>query len=176
MKIWKFYKKPSDMNDSSFKSLSDKYPLYAITNNKKMMEKFLELRDRDKFIMRVDSIDSDDYAIFANMNRSTVMGQYRLSTVKKNKTIKIDLIMTSLEYNEVCEAGITLLDSMIDWSRTVTPKILKEKYLQTLNNMGYTEVYNMYNDRDLDSGSYSTPYISFDELNIFLHLYEEVLK
>lgn len=176
MKIWKFYKKPANNDDTTQRSLSDKYPLYALTNDKKKMKKFLELRDEDKFIILTDNIDSEDYTLLANTHRSTVLDFYRLTTVKKNKIIKIDLVMTSLEYNETVESGISLLDAFVNWTSIDTPKIVKTKYFNILNDIGYVDIYDMYNDRELDMGSYSTPYIRFDELNIFLHLYEEMIK
>ena len=200
MKIWKIYKKPSDINDRAYKSLYDKYPLYGITNDHKILKQFFQLRDENKFIVREDTIDSDDFSDLINTHRSAYISKHSLKTIKNHKVTNIDLVMTALEYNTVVEESAILIDAIVDQIHEVLPfDAIKDKYLKFLINTAFIFVYHsacVYNAHSSEymteeqeirfkkvlSGmeiympDYSMPDFTHDDLSVFLYLYKDILK
>lgn len=177
MTIWKFYKIPEGEVPSNI-NLVDKYPLYAITNDKKLFTRFKNDRNMKKFIIKKDWIDEDDYAMFANEHRSTVLREHKLNTEVKNKNKEVNMVLTMGEYTEVSESMLYLLEDIDLWNYLLDPFLLKKDFLNYLNKINYIDFYllykNLYNFSD--DCYYDVPNLLYDELNFFIAMYGDILK
>ena len=114
MKIWRFYKTPKDakvhIDENDMKQM---YPLYAITQSKKLAKKFRDKRNMDKFIEKCSDVDDEisDQFIMANRQR-LILEDYFETVVEDSKGnseplfIKVVHTENEQEYlTEVTESG-----------------------------------------------------------------------
>lgn len=188
MKVWRFYKKPE--TDSSEippnVSITDKYPLYAITCDKKLAKRFIRERNQDKFILRMDDdVDKSDYAEFANMNRSTVLDIYIIDTNdEKGKAVSVEVLMTMNEYQYVEETMSFPLFDETWWYDMPTPILFNKSICKALRVLGYTQAYKLYVstmpganlllDLDDEDDDYSAPPWMLDELSYFINIFSDL--
>ena len=217
MKVWRFYLKKAELakktqneiwiNQSMLPSqnkLNKKYPLYAITSDKKKAKKFMEQRDMDVFIMQVSDVSKDEWSKFANQNRGCVLDHEKLHTktgkVNKDGTDETMKVRILMPYSEKI-----YLDSMVDdadnpqfmekvfekESKKIKfpfPLISTEEVQDALMVLGYFDFYNWYSSNPMDgfeealsdNGYVVDPFRvlhpSFDELNIYLETYAPTFK
>lgn len=193
MKVWRFYKKPETDIDKIPDSVSiiDKYPLYAITCEKKLAKRFMKERNMDKFILRTDNdAEKEEYSYFANSHRSTVLELHKLDTVDVNdKVISVEVLMTMNEYQYVEETmNVPLFDESW-WYPMPMPNIFNKDIRKALRKLGYTQAYKLYlgtaeygkkplipeliNEEDDD---YSAPPWMVDQLSYFISIFSDLFK
>ena len=137
MKIWRFYKKPKKHSDKR------DYNLYAITNNKKLAEDFINTRNMKVFICKKSEEDKEDWLEYANENRGQVLDYYKLNTFTVDEdnqctTKKVKIPITFFEYqncdSDQCENVI--LDSSF-WSEMPPYPIFNSKVIDALRNLEF---------------------------------------
>lgn len=190
MKVWRFYKIPSEelIEESHISnySLRDTYPLYAITNKKKLAKRFMEERDMSKFIVNADHSfeELEQYSTYANRHRSCVLEEYNLSSTdrKTGKVSKVNLVITYNERQQIEEPD-TFFFSEEFWNDIFTPtKIFKDKYLEALRNFTllqklYAPDLSLYYGLSSEDDDYDAPDgFSYDEISLFVNLYGDTLK
>lgn len=171
MKIWRFFK-TSD-NVEMIKDIKDKYPLYAITNKKKLAKTFQTSRSKEEFKMIVDDIDKDEIIDYMNSNRGQVLAYQPMITKsdKFGKSKKIEVLMTDFEYNvlnEIMESHGLFTDV-----NYVYPDIFKKKYVKILRDIGLVDVYCLLNNRKVKSIDCDFPQFDpvYDQLGLFIDVY-----
>lgn len=192
MKLYKFYKNPSDdvLENARDLSIQDKYPLYAFTNDKKLAKKFMQTRNMKKFIKRVSDIDKNEYVEFANNNRGQMLETYAYdrfvsytSDPSERRMEKIQ-ILTTWEEREMtsvsADDGVNDLTEYVNYN--FLPFIFQKKYLNALDTLefithwkylGVPEKYSEFitpdeNEKYMD---FSSPNISVDEFALYILLY-----
>ena len=70
MRVWRFYKKPTKVNEiPETISEEEKFPLYAITNDKKLAKEFMKTRDMSIFTVKKDTeVGKSEYAEIVSKN------------------------------------------------------------------------------------------------------------
>ena len=161
--------------------LKDQYPIYAITNKKKLAKMFKKQRKKKKYLCDIQNMDKEEYSVFANRHRSCVLEKQSLLTVikkytKEEKQFYVTIAMTADEMNEMDDPVVSAffnddeywlsLDTMI-----TDQSYFKEKYRKVLKYLDYTDMYKLstgYFLGDLsDEDDYSAPDFSVDELQLF---------
>lgn len=193
MQVWRFYKKPEvdleSIPDSV--SITDKYPLYAVTCEKKLAKRFMMERDMDKFIVRTDDdAEKEEYSQFANMNRSTVLDIYKLETSNKdNEVITVDVLMTFNEYQYVKETMCVPLFDENWWYTMPNPNLFNKSIKKSLRKLGYIQAFKLYNSGtneygatrtdfllDEEDDDFSAPPWMVDELSYFINIFSTLFK
>ncbi len=187
MKIWKYYLKPEKETDNPNYDIEDRYPLYAITNNKKLAEKFKRSRNMKKFIETKAHVDKESYIEYINRNRSFKLVEYGLKTwfqhdkFDKDAIYEVDVVMTEMERSTV-EDGLLEFEDISFWVNAPKPYMFEDKYVEALRTLeyirsmkifGHATSFMDYDDKDSD---YSAPTMTKDELSLFSKMYYRLMK
>lgn len=184
MKVYKFYKKPTEELKNipvSEYSLKQKYPLYAITPEKKMAKRFRKSRDMNKFIEKVDDIDDDIVDSYILSKRERLLDLLTLETFVLDKTKSdpryVNVVMTDSEFNLVSEYGDTgqILNYIPDESWLPT-NIFSEKTKRILNGIYYEKSMCFAQVRGINEDGYLALPLKFDLFGIFLLTYGHILS
>lgn len=192
MKVYKFFKIPSDGDDRET-CLEDKYILYAITNNKEYAKRFKEDRNMDKFIYQVNKdVTKEEYSSMCNENRGAVLMVHTLDTVKDGKHTKNDLIQKQVLITywekQLIEEPLLPIDDENMWSQMPFPFIFKKKYIKALRTLQYVTFYKLMTASNIsyelaerlhanedEDDDYSAPSIVYDELMVLIHTIKDTL-
>lgn len=197
MYIHKFYKKPSDDYNLDDINIEDRYPLYAFTDDKKMCNKFMKERNMDLFIYIKSEATKELYVNFANKYSGSKLDEYeyyykdpRYISKKEKRSadewLVAKIVSTWTEramISDITEIGLSEGEGGMDYRGN--PFILKKKYFNALRKLQYVDLWKVYtnmkedaiytvNRLGLDEETeldYSTPDISYDELELFLFQY-----
>ena len=102
--------KHGELIDKEIPTIKGKYPLYGFTVEKKLMKKFLNQRNRDRFILKSKEIDSDDYSMYLNRYRNQSLKLEKLLTRTDDKEIKyIPMVITEYENLEINDFDIEFI-------------------------------------------------------------------
>lgn len=197
MKLYKFYKNPSDevLENCQNLSIEEKYPLYAFTVNKKDAQKFMEARDMNKFIKRVSDIDKDEYKDFTNTNRGKLLEVFEYTHFKGYTadacvaSFEKVPILTTWEEMEFTSAssddGISDMTEYVNYN--FMPFIFKDKYVKALNNLQYISHWKSFGCTEKfqqllregemeDYMDYVSPSIRIDEFSIYIILFGDTYR
>lgn len=201
MRCYRFYRIPTEEERDYIEKhndivhVEDKYVLYAITNDKNIAKEFRNTRNMKRLYECSSKVSKEEYRIFANRNRSTVLDYYELITVvhkyeKKQKTVKVNILMTMAEYQFVMDAVEDTdiifgeADFCSPYMRVANPAFFNRKILRMMDYLAYKQLYYMYrsgtyNDEiDYDGGDdpdYDLPIMTIDEVEVFLTQFSEFL-
>ncbi len=201
MRCYRFYRIPTEEERDYIEKhndkvhVEDKYVLYAITNDKNIAKEFRKTRNMKRLYECSSKVSKEEYRIFANRNRSTVLDYYELITVvhkyeKKQKTVKVNILMTMAEYQFVMDAVEDTdiifgeADFCSPYMRVANPAFFNRKILRMMDYLAYKQLYYMYrsgtyNDEiDYDGGDdpdYDLPILTIDEVEVFLTQFSEFL-
>lgn len=189
-KVWRFYKKPTEeMKKYSNKELrlDVKYPLYAVTHDKKLASMFRKTRNMDLFLEKVSSIDKEELEDYLRTHDHSELDIYKLSSYKdKNmdtqEPITTYVCMTKSEYDYTTEASETggVLSLIKGWVpiEIFTPKIKKILY-----KFGYQKCQQFvfqgeipFSEDVTDGFGYYDLGYEFDELGVFVLLYQDTFS
>ena len=189
MKVYKFYKKLTDaqLEGSANLSMSDKYPLYAFTNNKKYRKIFKEMRG-DKFIEIVDKLDKEDYNRFMNNNRNCLLEELSYDTLYERRGCHVVIssctVLSTMHERDIVE---DIEQGLFDiWNPGIlfNPYVFNDKYLKILNKLEYvsswktmgniTDIEKEICNIDLDSFDY--PSYTADQFAIFVQNFEDTFN
>lgn len=189
MKVYKFFKIP-DENDDRDATLEQKYPLYAITNNKEMADRFKHDRNMKKFIYKKHKhVTKEEYAEMCNEDRGSVLELYEATTIFKNQhtrknAIKKKILMTFYE-RQMLEEIDSYLDDESFWRSMPYPLIFKKKYVNMLEVFQYMTYYKLMTVEYLpyrwaeklsnEDDDYSAPSIIFDDVAKFISIIVDTL-
>ena len=198
MQCYRFYKIPNKKRKGELVqyneyNLEDVYPLYAITNDKTLAEKFMSQRNMDRFLLFKTKMKRKDYAIYANRRRNTVLKEASLITAinkgtKKEKMINVKVVMTEDEDMMItddpyipCIANDESFWSCIG-SIICNTSIFKKKYKKALEYIFWKDHYKLYVqyfiqnlDIDDEADDYSVPNYYIDELGLFVDTFGKLL-
>lgn len=190
--VYRFYQKYSDVildaNDDL--DIRDKYPLYALTNDKKLAKEFIRERDMDKFILRKSKMDNDEYVSFANQNSSSVLSSYDYVSYDKDDSFKERDIRIVSTWNEkeivmgVIEESVASMESVKYIS---FPFMFSEKYYKALDDLCYVSFWKLngnvsnymeyMTEEEIEStDDYSFPELRFDEVSVFIYIHGYTMK
>lgn len=192
MKVWVFYKKPSkDLKNIPIESIgyNRKYPIYAITDNKKFAKIFRNSRNMDKFLEKQWDISKDEVDEWRITHRGSELSMVPLESFKNKNTDNqsvcyVEILATEDEINytlEICDTG-QIFNKIEHW---VDPSIFTKKIRNALEILkyrmamkffyGFTTSLPFEDDLggpvdviDLD--------VSFDQLSIFLLIYNDMIS
>jgi len=202
MHCYRFYRIPTEEETDYIEKhnkkvhVEDKYVLYAVTNDKKMAKEFRNTRDMKRFYECSSKVSKEEYRIFANRNRSTVLEYYELLTVihkyeKNQKTVKANVLMTMSEYQFVSDAiedtGVLFGESdfCAPEMMVANPSFFNSKIRRMMDFLAYKQLYylyrsGIYNDEiDYENGDdpdYDMPLMTVDEMEVFVTRFSELLK
>lgn len=183
MKLYRFYQSHSDeaLSSSIDLDVSDKYPLYAFTNDKKLRDEFKEVRDMTKFIEFKDDVELSDYRDFANSHSRAELRSEKLKSFNgygvEQFILSVPVVCTWNEMDYLSDAMDLLLT---DISYIDNPFIFKEKYMKALKDLEYIKLWSIFKGssdllENMDD-DYSAPAIGIDELQVFLSIFGELFK
>ena len=186
MKVWRFYKKPTK-GDEIPEGISeeDKFPLYAITNDKKLAKEFMRTRNMDIFMVKKNTeVSKSEYADLANKYRSAVLIKKDLLTSKdkytdKQEVYEIPVVMTVFEKITVEEPVLPIDDEQTWMTLMPSPYIFNNKILKALKLLDYEQKYRIFKlDFSHVSGdeAYETPSYYVDTVEFFVETFGETLK
>lgn len=178
MHLYKYYLKKAPPDEDIVYSVTDQYPLYGFTVEKKIAKRFEEERNMDKFISKVTTVDKEEYVNFANANRMRLMKLRKLNTnEKESKTGVASIVMTDME-SQSCETDAMYIalyseDFWISGS-FYPPEVYKNKIQKALDFIDYCILYKMNRGTTVEermdaASSYSMQRI--DEYNYFIDQY-----
>ena len=200
MKVWKFYKinseeLPTRHNFSEEEIVEYKYPLYAITNSKKLAKEFIKDRDMKKFIKIVSTdVDKEEYSEFANKNLNSVLIEYKIITKahlngKEShcQHVSTTIVITTWERLFIEDQNVPEFDDDSWWTFIApSPYIFHSQYLNSLRNLQYLKMHNLYNILDTSTKNiyakwadeecddyYNGPSFTMDELAFFVHNFSD---
>lgn len=171
--IYKFYKKSGDKSDDL--KLKFKYPLYAITKDKKLAKKFMKSRDMNKFICRKHKISDEDYVKYINKHSILEIDEYEYYGIEDRVTKdweKVKIVSTWSEKENVED----LVNNSIFYEGDIFNNhymLLNKKYIKCLETIMYNKFYDIYTGNCVD---YEYPDIMVDEVEIFINLYGDLLS
>lgn len=186
MKVYKFYRKPSEdlmkIPNSEF-SIQQKYPLYAITGDKRIAKLFRKTRNMDLFLEKIDDLEKEVVDDLLVSKRSRILEKLELETrINKNtkeESVKyVTVLMTESEFDLISEYGDSgeILNIMTEW---VPFEVFSEKMKHVLEKVAYQKSmnfatgYGAYEDNAY--GLLELP-IRFDLFGIFLYMYSHMLS
>lgn len=184
MKLYRFYKKPdNDSINKEARHISDKYPLYALTNKKEFAMVFKQIRDMTKFVETVTDIHRDEFIDYAGKHRGKVLDNFEFVTRDTNKKLvsedstSMKIVCTFAEKQNVddeVESGLMNVYSPYLFEAG----IFKEKYRDALEVISFLSLYKIYySSRDnFDCDDAEVPNWSYDETEIFVNMYAETLR
>lgn len=185
MHLWRFFKKPEINDEKEFDDLpiSQKYPLYAITGDKKMAKRFQEERDMNKFIIRKSKVTREEFSEFALQNRQAVLSIQNLLTSNDNNErpghMNVQVLLTQMEYQICAEPNISITDEY--WWNTVNiadPLLFNDNIKESLNNLDYINLFMLFNGNIdyYDEKDYEPPNWNIDQLAYFILIYGNLFK
>ena len=156
--------------------------LYAFTNNKKLLKKFLEFRDPDVYSVIKDNIDDDDYKDI-HVNKGDL--ELRYSDFSLNNKENIEMVVTKNEETIIKYDGQEYINAYGPSSYVKTNfYIFNDKIISALDNLGYTKSYidQFGTDDEVDYMYYNesfnlSPLLNkhikskYNEINLLLYLY-----
>lgn len=203
MRCYRYYKIPTDVEENYIESkmgdeshIEDRYVLYAITNDKETAKQFKLTRNMKRFIEVKSKMEPEEYRLFANRNRSTVLQEHELLTVKNKyddnqEVYYISMIMTMNEIQYIVDvvddSGILygeteLLDPVMTFAN---PIFYNNKCRRALSDLGFTQLYYLYrsiayNDPNVlaemgEDPEYDIPSFTLDEFAVFMTGFSDLM-
>ena len=189
MTLYKIYKKCDDKSGylkHHNAEGSEKYILYAITNDKNMMKRFCDIHNMKYFVMRkIKNIDKDEYARFVNKNRSSLLKEVYIETEgcenNRYKITTIPIVLTELEDTIVGEPYIESITDETYWITgkgitNISPLWFKKKYRKILKKFQYTTLYQLFRgESDDECDEYPVPDFKYDQLALYISSFKDIL-
>lgn len=172
VKVYRFYKLIKGATDEI--SIMDKYPLVAVTDNKKLAKDFEKTRDMSKYVKISDVMDEEVYVQFVNKHRGEEIDKESLLTtfdIETGEKRQIYLPYTSFEY--ICMQDYLEKHMMGPEGPNQIISILNKKYTKALETLMYDQIAN----HNLGiSEDYDFPQFEYNELSLFIAVYKEYLS
>lgn len=194
MKIWKWYRNYSDKDLREIRDLSidEKYPLYAITNNKKYRDIFRLTRKKQCFIEKSEEIDEDEWVDIANKNNAYVLGIYSYSHFVRRVSLHEEMEDRDFVSTWEEKENVTLnteFDSIpvnFPLFTDMDPYPLDDKIIRALEKLEFFSIWKFLSELGKEKVEgvlesleleldYSDPNIVPDEFNWFIAIYQDVL-
>lgn len=185
MKLYRFYKKPDkNNNNENARHISDKYPLYALTNKKQLALVFKQTRDMTKFVETVTDIHRDEFIDYAGKHRGKVLDNFEFVTRDTNEKLtsydvtSMKIVCTLAEKQNVddeVESGMASSYSPYLFEAGV----FKEKYRDALEVISFLSLYSIYyssRDNFQYEDDVEVPNWSYDETEMFVNMYAETMR
>lgn len=158
-------------------SISDRYPLYAITGEKELAKRFEQERNMHKFKKIVSKITKEEYVDYTNLNRMRLLKLRTLDTnMKESKTGTVSIVMTENEYQN-CDPEmmyIALFNEDFWRGSLYPPEVYNKKIRKALEFIDYNVLYKVNKggsiEEQLEAGrEFDMPRI--DTYNYFIETY-----
>lgn len=203
MHVWRFYLNRGKVKESrniAFRKLSDKYPLYAITNDKAKAKKFMAQRNMKLFVVKDSHIEKEEWIEFCGRNRGAVLQFAAFSTRDPHPdkgacdleafVKEVNVLVTFNEKNDVEDyvsgefGGILAPPSIQNAERLLNPAWCRPFVQVALEAIQYPTAYKFAvysNDPHGDYSSFSGMYCGtrrfvIDELTVFIWNYGYLFK
>ena len=181
MKIWRFYKKPREGMHITDEELKQAYPLYAVTQTKKLAKKFKEQRNMDLFLEKCTNVNDEIADEYIMAHRSRMLFEDYLESIithdtgdTESKFVKLVHTDNELEYmTELTDSNQILY--MI--GKYVPVEIFKDLVQEQLVLLKYHEFVNFMVEGYGNSadGFYQMNY-QYDMFRTFLLLFGDTFK
>lgn len=137
----------------------------------------MDIHNMKLFIVKImKDVDYEEYKMFANKNRGEVLRWDELITRVDGEIKQISLPLTALEENCLDEPYIHSITDEYFWMRIpFPPSLFKEKYYESLEFIDFNITYDLINQSG-DRDDYSAPDYWYDELEIYISQFQEILK
>ena len=178
MRLYKYFLKnlPPEDDDVEY-TLSDQYPLYAFTADKKLAKRFEKERNMDKFIKIVSKVSREKYIEYGETNRNHDLSLYKLATSRKESESGVaTLVMTLIEYQCVDPelASVALYDDNFWCSEYhCPPYVYKTKIQKALDFIDYSKIYKIYFNPD-ENVDADFDVKKIDQYNYFLDKFQDI--
>lgn len=185
MHIWRFYLKPNEKNVYAYKD-TDKYSLYACTNNKEYAKTFKAERNMNLFKVVKSEADMDEWQEYSKENGDCVLKIKTITTRKEHSKDReyaledIPVLCTEYEYQTV---DSDFAESMIEqmqpeyWDDAIHPAAFGKKCKRALEVLQYDSLYELLNYRAAEEYNKSdvldipNPNVNIDELGLFVNIF-----
>lgn len=179
MKVWMFYYKADpkdiirDYIENQELTIEEKYPLYAITNDKVLAHSFMDTRNMKSFIVKTAKVDFEDYKDYVRSAQDAVLEMFSLETKDEyNFKVEVDVTCTKYEYYTITDMDIELLNFDEDfWSGIPIYSVFNKKCIEALKTMGFTAFYKMMATNPIipeEDDDYSSGGVSIDQVELLL--------
>lgn len=178
MRLYKYFLKnlPPEEEDVEY-TISDQYPLYAFTVDKKLAKRFEKERNMDKFIKIVSKVSREKYIEYGETNRNHDLSLYKLATTHKESESGVaTLVMTLIEYQCVDPdvVSVALYDNDFWCSKYhYPPYVYKTKIQKALDFIDYSKIYKIYFNPDENVDS-EIEVRKIDQYNYFLDKFKDI--
>ena len=193
-KVYRWYKRIVDetlYESSKHLLLEDRYPLYAITTDKKMRAQFNRERNPEHFIEIKSKMTKEEFQDYGNKNRGNILDYIEYQTFDHREGRKVimrpvKVLSTRNEYDlmECYGEGLTDTDQPQGMQFFDAPWILKTEFLNALNVLKYFKFWALNRPDEVkkvpDSmkkydieADYSAPNFHIDEYKLYVELFWE---
>lgn len=112
--------------------------VYAWTHDKKLAERYRQVHSKNYLYMREKSIDKDTYSEFLKLYRDLEIRYIEYTT---SITSSVNILSTEWEHNIVINCSYEELSSYMTDLLQVDYTLLKGKYIDALDSLSYTTLY-----------------------------------
>ena len=193
-KVYRWYKRIVDetlYESSKHLLLEDRYPLYAITADKKMREQFNRERNPEHFIEIKSRMTKEEFRDYGNKNRGNILEyiEYQTFDHREGRRVimrPVKVLSTQNEYELTECYGEGLTDDTQSHGMTFfnAPWILKTAFLDALNTLKYFKFWALNRPEEVENlpesmkkydveADYDAPNIYIDEYKIYVELFWE---
>lgn len=176
MKVWKFYKLPSEPYDELPK-------LYAITGIKEYADTFRDMRNMSLFKEVKGEMDKEEFNSLIRSNRDYYLDTFSIYTSKVNNKgayteYKLDMLLTTYEYNSVMEEMDLIADSIdgMNWYYIKSLSMFKGKILDALKVLSYDTLFMYYSVTEEFENLDDYPIPEYDNYYILMLMFGSTFK
>ena len=164
-KVYRFYRK-SDIENMDNRLYKD-FPVYAITDNKELANKFISTRNMNSFKVMKSKMTKEEYAKYANTTSTSELKEYSFVTRNNNNEWeKVKVVTTWYEREQVRDMVTGQFIELIEIQHS--PEIFNRKIIDVLETLQYMQLHAI--KKQYYEGEYedSIPNLSYDELEMLL--------
>lgn len=171
-------------------NINELYPLYAITDDKKLRNRFKEERKEEMFIEKKSKMTKEEYTKFVNKNAGSVLSLYEYKHGVKGKCVNIEVLSTWFEREVVDDQSELIVTQWLEACKGrihAIPYIFKDEYQQALRDLMYIQFFRLaggfdkireyLTDEEMEEcDTYDMDRFELDEFNLFIELYGDTFN
>ena len=169
-KIWIFYLLEEDHG-------TDKYDIYAFTDNISYVEGFVKTRNMSKFYMKACKLDKAEYndLIRHYMNSELDIFEGHTKTSNKYKSKEFEIVLTRREKIQMQSISSLYINDYIYKNVWDSPFVFKKKYQKALDILKYSGLHDFVVN-GVDSYMSVEEVLTADDFNFILNTYGNLFQ